>query len=498
MEIPEARLPRWLRLGLTVVLVAAVAGAYLWFVRRNCGHYAGGSDSSGYMNLAKMARSGWVGTVPRIEGLTPPAWDYGWQQPLGFSVEGATGRMVPTYPVGIALHYVVASLFVDPDFAPLLTDIALAVAAALLIAELGRTAGLPLAWCGLAVAMLWACPIFVFMDLQPMSDVAALVWVTAAVLFAWKSRGRAIWAVASGGAFSIAVLVRPTDGLALLPCLLAMGWRPKRWLAGLLGGLPAAVFLGWYNERLFGAVFTTGYGDISEIVGLHFVPHNAWQFFRWFLLLLTPVTIGAAVLFLGRRGEEPCWRRVFANWIGVLLVFYLSYAFSGDGWWYMRFLLPIVPAIIVCSLIELRRLWGAHRHIGLRRWALIAAIGSIVPGEIVACHVLDVTGTKPGERNYLRAAEWTRTHLPANAIVVAMQTSGALTYYTDFPTVNWLLITPDGWVKLTKAAREAHRPIYACLFDFEEPEVLRGKTKGPWQKVTSLPAVTIWKLEEDR
>ena len=93
----------------------------------------------------------------------------------------------------------------------------------------------------------------------------ALVWATAAVLCAWKSRERAGLALLAGVALAIAVLVRPTNLLALLPMGLAMGPSLRRWLLLILGGLPGAIFQCSFNWAVYGRIFTTGYGSCRRI-----------------------------------------------------------------------------------------------------------------------------------------------------------------------------------------------------------------------------------------
>ena len=67
-----------------------------------------------------------------------------------------------------------------------------------LVYRLGREAGLEAGWAWLGALLLAASPLYIFMSLQVMSDVPALVWVTAAVLCAWKSRERT-WLALLGG-----------------------------------------------------------------------------------------------------------------------------------------------------------------------------------------------------------------------------------------------------------------------------------------------------------
>src|ERR1700678_704127 len=88
---------------------AAWAGAvalalYALLLYRDVGAVAGGSDSSGYMNLARLLGSGHVHVQPRIvEGLPESAAPPFLYVPLGFKPAWDGDGLVPTYPTGFAL-----------------------------------------------------------------------------------------------------------------------------------------------------------------------------------------------------------------------------------------------------------------------------------------------------------------------------------------------------------------------------------------------------------
>jgi 4-amino-4-deoxy-L-arabinose transferase-like glycosyltransferase len=85
-----------------------------------------------------------------------------------------------------------------------------ALAGVFLVFQLARACGLRAGAAVLAALLLATSPLYVFTSLTLMSDTPALVWTTAAVLLAWKSRGHPAWAGVAGLAMSAAVLVRPT------------------------------------------------------------------------------------------------------------------------------------------------------------------------------------------------------------------------------------------------------------------------------------------------
>jgi hypothetical protein len=489
----NAFLRRWPRSAVVLLLLAAVG--YLWFIRICCAPYAGSSDASGYLNTARLLRQGALITdVPRIEGLSPPAWDYFYQQPLGFIVDRERGTQTPTYPLGYSLHLFLAAPFVGLDYATIPVNVLLAFAAAALMLALGRQFGLPWPWALACVAVLWGSPIFILFAVQPMSDVAAMVWVLAALCGALRARERWPWAFGAGVAVAIAVLVRPSNLLVIVPLAFVLGLRIRAWLALGAGGLPGALFLAWYNATLYGSPFRTGYGSVSSLFRASYVPLNAFHVFAWLMLVFSPVVVLAALAL------PVVWKRmrffaVLAGlWCAAFGGFYLFYYYTGEVWWYLRFLLPIAPALIVAGalvLFHLRERWRPRL-----RWLPAALLAVTLLWEITASQRLHVRWTKQSEMGYQLAADWTKAHLPSDAILLQMQLSGAFTYYTDFTIVRWDLLDRDtSWPVLQRAARDAGRPLYAVLYDFEIERAWPEHIPGRWAKVADVRRMSIWKFE---
>lgn len=315
------------------------------------GAWAGGSDSSGYLNNARLLRAGQIHesqrALPGLATKSLPSYTY---IPLGFLPVGGD-HMVPTYPIGLSLLMVAVSLFSGWPLAPHVTLWLHAMAGVLLTVALARACGVGRRASAVGALLLAACPLYIFMGTQAMSDVPAVVWCTAAGVFSCWSRRHAAWALAAGLGVAIAVLVRPSDLLIVIPVALALGLDWRRWLLLGLGGLPGAIFLGLFNRALYGQVFTTGYGAVGGIFQLEYAPPALDNYLRWLPVLLTP----ALALILGlpwawRRG----WRRtggMLLAWVVTFLGFYVFYFHTHETWWYLRFILPAFPALIVLMLV---------------------------------------------------------------------------------------------------------------------------------------------------
>ncbi|MBI3874376.1 MAG: glycosyltransferase family 39 protein, partial [Verrucomicrobia bacterium] len=382
-----------------VVAVALAAAVYAIFLARHVSPHAGGADSSGYLHSAQLLSHGKFTAPARAvpgHGVT----DFGKfaHVPLGFVLRG-DGQLVPTYPTGLPLQLCVAAAVVGWANAVTVVNVFVSLASGALLYALARQLRVRPALALGGVALLWACPLFLFTALQPMSDLPALGWCLAALYCAVRARDDWRWALAGGCCVGVAVLVRPTNLLLVAPLVVALGWRPRSWLALGLGGLPAAAFLVFYNKTVYGAVVATGYGDIRSSFSADFLAHNLAHFARWIPALLSPLVLLAAVapfLAAGRRRGALA----LAVWAVVLIGFYAFYYHSGETWWYLRFILPAFPALILLALVALQVAGDAlawRTRVGVLMLAgLILALvlpwKQIRPGEVLAI--------EPGERTY--------------------------------------------------------------------------------------------------
>ena len=476
-----------------VILLALAVIGYAWMLRHYTSPFAGGSDSSGYLNSAALLRDGrLVAPVRVVPGHTAEEFGTRTHQPLGFNVREGSEVMVPTYPIGLPLHLLAFAPFVGLDWAAIPLNLVTALAGGFLFYVFGRRLGLSEALAGGGAALLLASPLYLFAAFQPLSDLLALVWSTLALLLALRAREGKFWALACGAAVAVAVLVRPTNLLLVGPVALALGldWRRYLWVG--LGGLPGALLVVGYNRQVYGSPFATGYGSIAPDFGFRYVWPNVWYFARWIPGLSSPLVVAAlAAPFVSalRRREAA----VLASWAVLLIAFYAFYVYAGEGWWYVRFILPAFPALLLLALVTLQAVTGAMRRPALSGAVLL--LGALaLTWDISQCRRLRVLGFKAEESTYAEVADWARTHLPQNATVVAMQVSGALFYYTDFVIVRWDKIEPEHVAPLLKALRAQPSPIIAVLYDFELPGAMQ-RLGGSWTKLAAIRNATVWRID---
>ena len=167
--------------------------AAAWFaviLRHNC-EAAGGADSSGYLNEARLFASGRLSMPVKSFGLEPRLFT-----PLGFTTASKSGAMAPLYPPGYPLHL---ALF---RFAPFYVTPIAALVCLFVMFALARTFGLSEEYAFGAALIVATAPVFLLMALQPMSDIVSMLWCALAILVALRKRG-----VLAGVAFAIAVWV---------------------------------------------------------------------------------------------------------------------------------------------------------------------------------------------------------------------------------------------------------------------------------------------------
>lgn len=486
------------------LLGGLAVAAYSLFLVTHMGAYAAGADSSGYMNNARLLAQGRVSTplrvVPELDLPDLPPSVY---QPIGFRWKYGSEEMAPTYPIGLPIAVLTTAQLTGWSLAPPATMVWHALLGLGLMFWLGRAAGLSRGLSALGVLILGTSAQYVFSSLTFMSDTPALVWTTAAVLLAWRSRDDARVAALAGAAFAMAVMVRPTNALALAPIAVCLGWSPTRWAWWCAGGAPGAGVQFLYNWSAYGHPLQTGYGAMGSAFGVANVAASLRNYTNWLPVLLTPLVFLAAGLpLLWRR--SPRLVTVLLLWIFSFGAVYALYDLTYETWWYLRFVLPAFPPLIAGALMVARRLLDLWPWSGSPVWRRRSTVlGGIVLAAFVLGHNivwdgrLQASGIGEGERVYFEAAEWARAHVPRGSAILAMQTGGALFYYTDFTVMRWDRISRDQCLALMAQLSARKVPVYAVLFPFEVDErgVLSNSVPGTWTLVESVRHISVWRYD---
>jgi hypothetical protein len=489
--------------GLAAAGLAILALAlYALLLSRNEGAVAGGSDSSGYMNQARLLDAGSVHVQPRtVDGLPAAAMPPYFYIPLGFRPAPNGNGMVPTYPAGFSLFVVALRPLAGWRHAGDVTMILNALAGLAATYALGRMLGLERHWSALGAAMVGLSPLYIYMSVQAMTDVPSLAWTTLAVVAALKSRKRPAWAVTAGAAVAVDVLLRPTNVLVFIPIAIALGASPRRWILLGLGGLPGAVFSCAHGLAAYGSLVATGYGDVTVDFSWSNIPGALLQFVRWFPLLFTPViALCLGLPWLTSSSRRTRW--MLGTWIAVYAAFYLPYRFVHEAWWYLRFLLPMAPAMVIGGLLVLRALLARISSPYAKAWSILVFAASVVlvaVGSFALNRTLHATSVGKIELTYPQLTDWMEKNVPHDAVCLSMQASGALEYYTDYTFIRWDFIDKGNVAQVESAIRKSGRPLYAVLFplEYNDAHLPERAMPGRWTEVGAIKYVRILRRDFD-
>jgi len=397
---------------------------------------AGGADSYGYISQAGLWQQGRL--VVHQDIVRPSPWpDAGetWS-PLGYRPSPhQRDALVPLYPPGLPLLMALAQTVCGFCGAFLVVPLCGALTVALTFAFGRRVFG------GAGVA-LWGAslvgtsPVFLYQLMNAMSDVPVTAFCTLALTLAVMRRP-----LASGLAMSVAIAIRPN--LAPLALIIA-AWLWKDAWRFALGVLPAAAGIMWLNGVLYESPFVSGYGTAGDLYSLSHLGTNVRQFATWIGEIETPVVALAAVyLAAPRLFPPPKMPRARALVGGSMAAVTLSYLFYRpfDAWWYLRFLLPMWPLLMLATAASVdalvRRLPRAGYAISMTAIVALLAYRGIQTASRRSVFDLGL-----GERRYIDVARFVRDHTEPQAVFFSVQHSGSLRLYADRLTLKFDVLDP--------------------------------------------------------
>lgn len=314
-----------------------------------------------------------------------------------------------------------------------------------------------------------------------LSESLAALCLTAVVYGLVRARDAGLapgWLALSGFAAGLALATK----LAIATTLIAPGvwllwlvWRAGRrsvadaWGPLLAWGGPIALWLaviGGYNWARFGSLLDTGYGREASayttplLTGLGGLLLSPGKGLFWYNAPLLLALIGAA--WFGRRHPGP-GMVILGMLAGTLLLYGQYYMWWGGGVWGPRFLVPLLPLLLLPAAEVVERAWGG------RRWAAIAVAVAAAVGLAVTALALVVPFDRyvvayAGSPETLHDAIWTVAESP---IVVAAKDAlsgdvtidiAAMRYGSERLAVVAVLAGLAGLVALAAAARRVSRP----------------------------------------
>ena len=234
-----------------------------------------------------------------------------------------------------------------------------------------------------------------------------------------------------------------------------------------VGSLCGPLSVAWINATLYGSPFSSGYGDVGPSFSIANGIANLRRYPVWWLESQGPLGLLCLLSVLRRRGErarEVAVAIAFAVSAIVLYLFYLPF----DAWWYLRFMMPAVPVLLLLCADAVA--WIARRT--NTTFAVAMAMVTVFAASHSSWFIepYDVLGTGYGEERYPEIALYAGSILPEDAVVITMQHSGSIRYYTGRMIVRWDNLDP-AWLDRTVAfLRDRGIATYALLEAFEEKD----------------------------
>ena len=463
------------RLGLLSAAVAALGlmTAAIVYGSRT----AAASDASGYVSQSALWARGHLKIDQQFASTLP--WPQASESltPLGYRIS-PDGAMVPTYAPGVPLLMALGRLF--GACGPYLVG---PICGALLVFftfQLGRSifGTAP----SIIAAILVACsPVVVFMSLVPMADVpAATFWVGALAVAVGGSAPRALVA---GLLTAIAILIRPNlVPLAVFPWLMLMvqtsQWRDRAMRTGLFaaGSIPGALGVAWVNNTLYGSPLISGYGELGPGFRLTYAATNIRNYSVWWLESQGLFAFVFPASFWFWRRSSPR-RREFLVLVGfgigqfLLYLFYLPF----EAWWFLRFLVPVVPVVFLLCADAIARLGGSSATVRVAALTAFTVIVGSHASRFIDTH--DILDIGRGERRYVEPALHLASTIPPDAVVLAMQHSGSLRYYTGRLILRWDALDP-AWLDRAVAFLRGRGIATYLVSESWEDERIRSRFAG--------------------
>jgi hypothetical protein len=428
---------------------------------------AGGSDSSCYLNEARLLSNGTTHIEqPMILSAPWPRAEWTFT-PAGYRPSPVRKDfIVPICPPGLSLLMAGAQTI---HVSMLLVVPLCGALAVWLTFVLGRRIGGPLA--GAAAAVLLACsPAFLFQIVQPMTDVPAVAWWLCVAVLAGDRDDRTRHPFTAGLAASVATLIRPNllPLAGIVAVYIGVLSSDRRWhsVARFLAGLvPGLVLLSALQRAMYGSPLGSGYGPPGDLFHAANVLENLARYGRWLYETHTPFLALALVapLVAGRADAWLCLLLAAAT-----TALYLPYQVFND-WWYLRFILPAIAFLIVLAATTCARAAGRllPRYQTLSLTLVVAGLGAVWIGTARERSVFDL---QRSERPFIEAGTFVAEHLPDRAAILTVRHSGSVYYYSRRTAVSWDTLEP-GSLDRTLTFLRAHGLTPLVLIDTsEEPE----------------------------
>src|SRR5262249_22497378 len=326
-----------------------------------------------------------------------------------------------------------------------------------------------------------ASPVFLYQLMNAMSDVPVTAAWTLALVLAASRRP-----FGSGLAMAATIAIRPN--LAPFAAVIVVwmwmssadrGQRRRQVTRFAAGVAPAVVGIASLNAVLYESPWVSGYGTTGDLYSLGYFGTNVATYLTWMGGVETPVVAIAAVYVAAPHWWPPLrlpFSRVLLG--GTMSVMLLSYVFYQPFgvWWYLRFLLPMWPAMMLATVAALDAL-VARGAASLRPIVMTAIVAALVWHHVQLARSRHVFDLGRIERRYVDVARFVADHTEPGAVVLSHQHSGSLRLYAGRLTLRYDVLDP-AWLDraLTLLQSVGRRPY--LVLDGDEVAAFRERFTG--------------------
>jgi hypothetical protein len=457
---------------------------------------AGGADQFSYITQAGLWRTGTLQIHQDIVRDSPwPGAAETWT-PLGFrTIPGDPGAIASVYPPGLPLLMALFQTVAGYCGAFLVVPCCSALTVWLTYLLGRRLFDAPQA--GLvAAALVAASPVFLYQIMNAMSDVPATAAWTLALLLVVSDRPL-LSGLAAGAAIMIRPNLAPLAGVFVAWLALTNRRSVLRLAAGIAPALCAVLLANW---RMYGSPMTSGYGELGHYYSWEFGLANLRRYPVWLVDTQTPVVLLAVCFFvvpgLLARPRVAHLRTLLGGIIGVLFLSYLFYT-PFDAWWFLRFLLPGWPVIMLLTSVALQafaRRWAGQRSTVLV-WVIVAAVAWHGVRLAIDRSAFDLGW---GDRRYVNVARFVAEHTEPDAVIISRQHSGSIRHYAGRLTLRFDMLDRVALDRAIAFLQSTGRRPYVVL-DGDEVPMFRARFNGrsrlaalDWTPLATLAAPAIF------
>ena len=441
----------------------------------------GGSDSYGYVSQTDLWLKGQLRTPQAFAKEAPwptPRWTFA---PLAYVPGDDDYDLVPRYSAGLPLLMALGKLIAGQPgifFVVPLSSGVLVLATFLI----GRRMGLERT--GVIAAFLVASsPVVLYMTSAVMSDVpVAAAWAVAMWCLFGTSR---MAAIGCGIASSVAILIRPNLVPQAGVCIAWYVWQAWRASGSdrrarlgqlaffVLALVPGIAGVAMINASFYGSPAKSGYGPLRYLYGWSNIWPNLRVYTAWLIQSQTIVVFAglAAILlpigWLWRGARDRAMAVALSMFVLGMLAQYCLYGVF-DAWWYLRFLLPCWPMMMI-GLARLVDVLGG-------RWTPAARFVAV--GLVLAIGIRWVTFANANFAFDMRRGEWkypavsraVQQRSDRNSLIFSMLYSGTVRYYGGRMSLSYPALDREWLDRAIAWCREHDIHPYALLEDWEIKE----------------------------